>query len=348
MPLLIRDEKRTQISMPQAHAVQEVKQNYNEPAQLKADGRWFSAGCLRCIIPRCIKYHDEEISCGDFSDFSYERVPDVCPTAAIKWDFKEEMPAIDSDKCIKCGLCANRCPIGAIYKKENTMEISRPGSNYRTMEVDHGDLEGHQGFILSLLDLSWDHYFQKESNTVLEEIYSAVLKYDSRSIVPNLLVRNLVIALKYRCAISRAGDVYTRMDAVYSNQICRGTIEIEFGKETLDASRAILDDIAVLHSRSNVDKHHNIALVVCLSLPNKRQGYFQVIKDINAVLDLKIQTISLGALLILVWSGARVNFSDKAFYVDFDDMGIRRAMEAYLGRSVNLSEGVLGIMEPEK
>lgn len=197
----------------------------------------------------------------------------------------------------------------------------------------------------------WNHRFQKESDDIMEEIYEKISHYDGRSMVPNVLVRNLIIALNHECAISRTGDVYTRMDAVYSSKIkpaCNGVVEIEFGRDTLEASRGILDDIAVMHSRNNLDKKNNAALVVCLSFPNKRQGYFQVIKDINRVLGLKIQTISLGALLLLVWNGVSVNFLSREFYADFDSLSIRGVTEFRLDRHIALREGKLGILEPEK
>ena len=73
-----------------------------------------------------------------------------------------------------------------------------------------------------------------------------------------------------------------------------------------------------------------------------------LIKDIHRVLDLKIQTISLGALLLLVWNGASVNFLSREFYVDFDNLSIRGITEFRLNRRVTLSEGKLGILEPEK
>lgn len=76
--------------------------------------------------------------------------------------------------------------------------------------------------------------------------------------------------------------------------------------------------------------------------------YIQVIKDIHRVLDLKIQTISLGALLLLVWNVAAVNFLSREFYVDFDNLSIRGITEFRLNRHVLLSEGKLGILEPEK
>ena len=206
-------------------------------------------------------------------------------------------------------------------------------------------------FIRELDKIHWNHQFQKETDGIMERIYQDISQFDGRSMVPNILVRNLIIAWNHECAKSRTGDVYTRMDAVYSSNLkptCKGVVEIEFGRDTLEASRGILDDIAVMHSRNNLDKNDNAALVVCLSFPNKRQGYFQVIKDINRVLGLKIQTISLGALLLLVWNGAQVNFLSREFYVDFDNLSIRGITEFRLNRRINLSDGKLGILEPEK
>lgn len=112
--------------------------------------------------------------------------------------------------------------------------------------------------------------------------------------------------------------------------------------------RGILDDIATLQTHYGLNKKDNTALVVCLSFPNKRQGYFQVVKDIKNVLDQSIQTLSLGALLILTWNDAKVNFADNQFYADFDNLSIRAALEKHLKRKINITEGCLGILEPEK
>ena len=125
-------------------------------------------------------------------------------------------------------------------------------------------------------------------------------------------------------------------------------MEIEFGRDTLEASRGILDDVAVLESRFDIKKEDNTPLVICLSLPNKRQGYFQVVKDVQRVLKMRIQTITLGALLVLLWNGKVADFFTISFYADFDDMSIRDDVEKILGRSVNISNRYLGIFEPEK
>lgn len=324
MPLLTKAKQRTVISALRDSNVRDIEQNYNEPAKLWCNEKWITAACLRCSDQRCIRYIDAEISCGSFSDFPYERNLNVCPVDAIKWNFEKELPEIENGKCIGCGLCAARCPVGAIFKADNKMKVSAPESDdYIDLPINYENLVKHKFFVQEVDKIYWNHQFQKESDRIMEEIYEKISHYDGRSMVPNVLVRNLIIALNHECAISRAGDIYTRMDAVYSSKIkpkCSGVVEIEFGRDTLEASRGILDDIAVMHSRNNLDKKDNAALVVCLSFPNKRQGYFQVIKDIHRVLDLKIQTISLGALLLLVWNGAAVNFLSREFYVDFDNL----------------------------
>ena len=322
MPLLTKSQKRTIISALRSSDMRAVDQKYNEPARLWCNEEWVTAGCLRCTDPRCMKFIDAEINCRHFPDFSYERDLNVCPAGAIKWNFDKELP-----------------------------EIAEPSSDYTDIPINHVNLEAHKLFIRELDKIHWNHQFQKETDGIMERIYQDISQFDGRSMVPNILFRNLIIAWNHECAKSRTGDVYTRMDAVYSSNLkptCKGVVEIEFGRDTLEASRSILDDIAVMHSRNNLDKNDNAALVVCLSFPNKRQGYFQVIKDINRVLGLKIQTISLGALLLLVWNGAQVNFLSREFYVDFDNLSIRGITEFRLNRRINLSDGKLGILEPEK
>lgn len=351
MPLLTKTQKRRMLSLLPDFRVQAISQRYNEPATLRCNGREIRAACLRCRNPKCIRYSEEEICCSQFPEFSYERDTSVCPVGAIRWSYDRELPEIDPAKCIGCGLCAARCPMGAIYKSGGQLRIAPPSRPYEDVPCNWGNENKQALFLRELEKLSWKRQFQRESDAVMEQLYREAARFDGRSMAPGLLVRNLMIALEHPCALSRTGDVYTRMDGIYfskRNPSCRGVVEIEFGRDTLEASRGILDDIAVMHARDQLNKTENAALVVCLALPNKRQGYFQVIRDIRQVLDLKIQTITLGALLTLLWNGSKVSFQAREFYADFDHMGIRRMTEAALGRAANLGEGMLGILEPEK
>ena len=120
------------------------------------------------------------------------------------------------------------------------MKVSAPESDdYIDLPINYENLVKHKYFVQEVDKIYWNHQFQKESDRIMGEIYEKISHYDGRSMVPNVLVRNLIIALNHECAISRAGDIYTRMDAVYSSKIkpkCSGVVEIEFGRDTLEAS----------------------------------------------------------------------------------------------------------------
>lgn len=352
MPLLSREERRNCVALPKLRRIDSICQSYGETASLSGNGRKISGACIKCKNPRCMRFPEPYISCPEFEEFSYERNINVCPVDAISWDYSKESPQIDQRKCINCGICALMCPMGAIYSDGKTVKIAEPGNDYEIVPARPNNIKLQDELITRLMVLNWKHRFLLESPAVMSSIYDKVSRFDGRSMAANLLIRNLMIAIGYHCSISRTGDVYTRIDAVYSDgdiyDACYGAMEIEFGRDTLDASRGILDDIAVLHSRNGIDKEKNTALVACLSFPNKRQGYFQVIKDINKVLGLKIQTVSLGALLILAWNGIEVEFSMKDFYTDFDKLSIRAAVDKNIKRRIELPDGFLGILEPEK
>ncbi len=218
MPLLTKAKQRTVISALRNSNVRDIEQKYNEPAKLWCNERWITSACLRCSDQRCIRYIDAEISCGSFSDFPYERNLNVCPVDAIKWNFEKELPEIENSKCIGCGLCAVRCPVGAIFKADNKMEVSTPESDdYIDLPINYENLAKHKCFVQEIDKIYWNHQFQKESDSIMEEIYERISHYDGRSMVPNILVRNLIIALNHECAISRAGDVYTRTELLNGN-----------------------------------------------------------------------------------------------------------------------------------
>lgn len=202
MLLLTKTQKRTTISALRSSNVRAIEQNYNEPARLWCNEEWVTSACLRCTEPRCMKFIDAEISCGDFPDFSYERNLDVCPVEAIKWNFDKELPEIDNHSCIGCGLCASRCPAGAIYKSGDQMKIAEPTSDYIDIPINHTNLEEHKLFIRELDKIYWCHQFQEENDEIMDRIYHDVSRFDGRSMIPNILVRNLIIALNHKCAIS--------------------------------------------------------------------------------------------------------------------------------------------------
>lgn len=311
------------------------------------DGTKCSLSCLNCKNPLCMKYTESEISFEEVPTFSLDTNNNVCPINAIKWNSEKECPEIEQDKCIKCGLCMKRCPVGAIYY-DNSIKVNMEKSSMQEVVLpDEAKELIQREQIEEMYKIPKIGTLFIETEDLLNEIYEKLssIKHDAH----NIIVRNILLGLGCSCAIRRIGDVYTRMDAIYkSGENSIGAMEIEFGKDTLDASRGILDDIAILNTRYNIPKEQNNPLVVCLQLPNARQGYWQVVKDIKVVENIKINTISIGALLILLWNNKILDLNTTSFYADFDNMNIKKYVENILDRKIELFGSSMGIFEPGK
>lgn len=86
-----------------------------------------------------------------------------------------------------------------------------------------------------------------------------------------------------------------RTDLILTNQQTLGICEIELGDDLLDPPRSLLDNYAVVNSRYS-GNYSTVPLTIVFSLPNKRQDYWNVVSDIDKILNIKIKTISLGFL----------------------------------------------------
>lgn len=311
-------------------------------------GKKHNFGCLNCINKNCCFFKENEIKTDNLIDFPFDMNMNVCPVDALKIDEFDQSIIIDNTKCIKCGLCALRCPVGAIYFDSNGLLNVNQNKDELISKPCNADSIEEQNCIQNfLLSIERKGQILKESDKIFDEIYFKINKLDSKYY--DLIGRNLLIGLLHSAGKRRTGDVYTRMDGVY--QTCSkifGAVEVEFGSDTLDASRAILDDIATLNVRYHIDKMNNRPLIICLSLPNARQGYWQVIKDIAIIESIKIKTLSIGAILLLLWNCISINLEADEFYIDFDNKTLRKTIEILLNRKINVSEKHLGIFEPLK
>lgn len=302
--------------------------------------------CLKCDNPSCINLNSEHIKCDQVKEFPEDRDTRVCPVGAIDWDENLEVPVIDDSKCTHCGLCARQCPVGAIYYGNDKINICYEAEGYQEVPYNENTIDQQNVLINEIRSKKRTGCFIVESDQVMDDIYGRIQR--SR-LLPEKFIRNVMVGLGCKCATRRVGDVYIRMDAIYNaSSGTFGVIEVEFGVDTLSASRGILDDIAVLHSRYQIDKHSNTAVVVCLSLPNLRQGYWQVIKDIAVIENIRISTLTCGAMLILLWNQLDLDLGVADFYADYDSPTIRTLLNNKLGRNVQITEKFLGILEPFK
>ena len=327
---------------------QSIENQCGAPSVLSfANGESCCATCLNCQNPRCMWFTEQDVTCSAVADFPGDRSLEVCPVGAIAWDQQSEVPVIDHNKCIECGLCIRRCPVGALYFDEGVSINSSGNDATISVPANHTTASAQEDLLQTLIAVGKQGSTIRESDGLMELVYSRMASVRSND--QNTVVRNLLIGLGCTCAMRRIGDVYTRMDAIYTSQTgAFGAVEVEFGRDTLDASRGVLDDIAVLNTRYSIPKNANKALVVCLQLPNARQGYWQVVRDIRIVEGICISTVSIGALLLLLWNGKSFDPNSASFYVDYDNMDVRSIIEHQIGRRVEIADKHLGILEPIK
>ena len=312
-----------------------------------SNGESSSLGCIGCINPQCMRFTAQEVMCGEVENFPNDQGINTCAVDALHWDHESDTPIIDTKKCINCGVCMRRCPVGAIYY-DGTIKVHRAITNKQVHGVaDNATINLQTQQIEALNNTVRSGVLIAETEVLLETIYEKLANI--RSNYHNPIARNLLISLGCKSAMRRIGDVYTRMDAVYSAPDgAFGAVEVEFGRDTLDASRGILDDIAVLFTRYGIEKDANLPLVICLQLPNVRQGYWQVVKDVNTVEEIAIGTLTIGAMMLLNWNGCLLMPDDVTYYLDYDNMDLRSVISWQINREPEISDKLLGILEPMK
>jgi len=294
--------------------------NQNEPAKIILENNEFIWGsCLNCPDTPCLKYQENELKNDAFPLFPQDNTLNVCPTEAISLDPGSGSPTIDNNSCIVCGICVSRCPSGAIYfkeqvvppfsakeKREYTVAVVNTESNKYIKENEHYNqhdiLEKLDSNIKLMKSLPREGAFLQETDELFRNIYSKITNISVDSQFPNLLTRNLLIQTGISCSIRRKGDVNLRMDAVLGPPgTSSGVLEVELAPiGILDSPRNMLDNIAVIHSRYKTDTKNLTPLIVSMSLPNSRTEYYRVINDINSVLNIKINTLTIGTFFIFV------------------------------------------------
>jgi Fe-S-cluster-containing hydrogenase component 2 len=318
------------------------------------DGDEGIASCLHCTDAPCLNFSENELANETFPDFPQDLDTNVCATNALSWNEELGVPEIDETRCILCGVCVARCPIGALYLDYSGVRLNFTRESYLTelpvMEPD-AVTTAFQDSVKRLKNIPRKGKMLDESDEVISRSYERLMSLDVDAQFPNLLTRNLLIACGIHCSIRRRGDVNLRMDGLVNRGTDRkGVIEVEFDwNALLDSPRSVLDDIAVLMSRYEVGSPESIVpIVICLSFPNSRSEYWRVVKDIFVVLGLRINSLTIGSLMLFVWNWKELDLLAGEFYADSDSLSIRDAIERRLGRQVGLSQGTYSILEAGK
>jgi len=323
------------------------------PEILFSDGGRSVGSCIHCLNPRCMEYSKEELKLEKFTDFPADQNLDVCPTRAIIWPFDSETPLINSEDCIMCGLCVSRCPVSAIHldPQKGAIINDMPNKYFILTDKTISESNFNKNFKISS-SCKTQGSIIIETDQIINDVFERISRLGPTQILqfPNHLARNLFIELNNKASMRRLGDTNIRMDMVLESSGSNiGTIEVEFGQGILDAPRNILDNIAVMSTRYGFNKNKIIPLIVSFSLPNQRSEYWQVIKDINTVLKIYIGSITIGALIILLWNRCDLSkITPIDLYADSKSCSIKEQIEKLLMRRLKIEKGYPGLIESQK
>lgn len=349
--LLYHNDQRSELKLLMGKKmVSKIIYSPEAPAKLMDENNHYIAdsSCLKCITPTCMVINKENTKINTLPDFPHDKDEVLCPVDAITWNQEKEYPEINPKKCFNCGMCAKNCVNGSIFfdKKSFTVNTSEDPDSFSVEEASNENINLHTSQVTELKVALKEGNLIQENDQIMEYIYSYMRSSPNLSLMANKLIRNVFLSLNLNATIPRSGDNYTRMDGIVEKDLGKefGVYEVELTRDSLDLLRSLLDDIAVLHSRFNVNKEYCKTTAVLLSLPAKRQSYWQVIQDINTVENIKVNTLTLGGLLLLIW-----NFKDLdlnySFFVDPKKYSIRDFIEEVIEREINLSKGFLEILE---
>lgn len=310
-----------------------------------SDGSKESPACLRCPDAPCCRYQADELQLSDLMIFPGDSDLSICPTGALDWPIdSDDGPSIDAAHCIGCGLCVQRCPVGAIQLGIDGIAKVLDNDTRTLKRSELAETESTRSAFIEAVRVSQMAIISDNNIERLTDRISSKGINNSGPKFPNLFTRNLLKEVGWNASMRRAGDTNVRMDVIAQSSGLICVTEVEFSDAVIDAPRNVLDGIAVLRMRYGLSKL-TAGLVVVYALPNQRSEYWHVISDIEKILDVRIYTISATALILLLWEGCTLNHLP---FASLEKASIRSDIEKNLNRTLPLSLGIAGVLEVPK
>ena len=304
-----------------------IQMSHRGPAMIAmSDGSVDRAACLNCPDTPCVTFTDAELKCEMLRDFPFNRDPSVCPFEALAAEPMHSIPVIDMARCNGCGLCIARCPVKALHADDDGLPALNNEENalfrYRPTRNDAALLAEREGARAAPIKGE----LRSAQRQQLEALMASV---HQRSSSHNLLVRNLLLCLGARAAVRTIGDTNVRMDLWSELDGLLYLVEVDFDVNSLiDSPRSVLDDYAVCVARHGIPPQEVRGAIVCLEFPNRRSDYYDLISDIQNVLDVRITTLSVASLLLLLWHSRRLSrdMLEEGFLAKLHTEGIAEDM----------------------
>ena len=306
---------------------------------LEYENDTFSLGsCIACANKTCMSYNTAEMHTPSFMAFPHNTSTRVCPVDAISVIHEKGFAAIDTEVCIGCGLCLQRCPVAAIQFDMNGGKCAINIDESFLVQCEPSEQEN---FLDEMSRVSKRIGYTKipveASDSYLSKIHSTA---KGRSDVADIILRNYFINLGIPCNINAKGNNHmrTKFFAEDGDLVLFGESNDENGA-TLSLPRRIMDDYAVLTARHGFSRDKLVSLAIINGLPNKRTDYYEVIKDVKNILGFQIHTITYHILFILNILNKKLAIRDfTKFVVDKDVQNLVPGMKELINDIEQIDE----------
>lgn len=321
-----------------------VEYRPSQPALIHfSNGQTSPAICLHCPDTPCITLREGEADSSSLTDFPSENAPQVCAAGAISIKLDQGTPEIDPERCIGCGICASRCPVGAIAIDADVgAKVFPYWADTWAFRIGTG--ADDPAFLQTLEALKVapsTGVFAEESDALLDRTMEKMelARANIGDRFPVHHTRNLFIALGQGASMRRKGNNHMRMDLLLGAPgVERGVVEVEFGQQAaLDAPRDVLDALAVLQSRYHWPLDTIVPLLVTDQLPNRRSDFWEILRDIHTITGVRIGTVTTLALHMMLWARTTPQSHDL-FHVHKENNSYRTVLETLMGRRLRISE----------
>lgn len=304
--------------------------------------------CVNCAEKPCMAYTKEEAMPEFFSAFPHNTDFRVCPTKAIVIDKSTGLPSIN-ENCISCGLCIYRCPFAAIQfsldgkgcfiNHESPHKVDGSKAQQERQAVRNNGLE--KIIVYNPISIEFSSYYTNA-------LKNAAKRFPDLS---EVIVRNSLINFGNRCATNAPGNNHIRIEffAESKNKYIIGESEIT-DTDTLAVTRRILDDLAVLISRYNVEKEKIMPLAVINGFPNKRTDYYSVVEDIKKILDVQVNSLSYHILFVLNLYNIKLTDEELSrFILDRKQNNLLEQVTIYIPKIKEIDQNIhTNCYEPQK
>jgi Fe-S-cluster-containing hydrogenase component 2 len=302
------------------------------------------ATCLGCFDAPCQKINPSELRLpASINEFSGDPNLNACPTDAIDWDENLEFVSVNHHTCIGCGICISRCPYGAISFDDKATAV------VHTDDVDNLTKRfiGVKTADSNLLYIEKIGHSCSGTEKFLKELPEIISHSNEQDVL--IFVRNLLLQIGIVSRVRRKGDTNSRIDAIGVLPDGRiAAIEIETSNAVIESPRALLEDIAVIHSRYGIPKSEIDALSVILSLPNNRSEYYQVIEDVEKVLGITFRTLTIAIIILLVWDFRRITTFKSDLFSTVKCLDLVKSTQEYIDKNFTHSSPYQGAFQPFK